>query len=207
MVVMPPVNDGSERSARGEKTGRSEQRHEGHEAAVGATVDTDPVAIHVVVLHQEIHAIGKILELRIPHVAIDGRSPVAPITFGRAVIHIDDDIAVLRQQRVKHELAKIIRPAQVRILGVSGAVYEHHGRVFLVCVVIDGQVKLRINWPVHMARWHFDDLGYDPVDGLVLFRNRVGQPQRFGARLGVLHEKVRVAVDGRVRDQQASSVG
>ena len=40
----------------------AEQRHEGHEAAVGAAVDTDACRIDVVVLHEPGHAILEVLE-------------------------------------------------------------------------------------------------------------------------------------------------
>ena len=52
--------------------------------------------------------------------------PVIGRTF-----HVEDDVAFLRQERVKHELPEVARPAEMRVLKIARTVHEHDGGPFL----------------------------------------------------------------------------
>src|SRR5581483_1573800 len=52
--------------------------------------------------------------------------PVAPVAFRRAVVEVEDDVAVVHQEMVEHELARVEGPSALDVLRVSGAVDEDH---------------------------------------------------------------------------------
>ena len=93
MVVVSPIGDRAQRGAGMEPVGGAEQRHQGHEATVGAAVDADSVAVDLLLGDQPIHAVDQVLQLRMPHLTVDRGAPVASVPGGRAIVHVQHDEA------------------------------------------------------------------------------------------------------------------
>ena len=163
VVVAGPVGHRAQRGAGLEHVGFAEQRHERHEAAVAAAVDTHVFGVALVLGDHVLHAVHVVLQLGVAHAAVDRRAPVAAVTFRSAVVHVQHDETVLHQQLVEHLLAEIRRPARVHVLQVAGAVHEHHHRVLAALFQGFGAVELGPDVAGAVAGRHLHDLRRQPL--------------------------------------------
>src|SRR5439155_16331191 len=98
------------------------------EAAIAATVDSDPPRIDILFVFQPARRVDLIVEVLAAHVTIDCGAPVATVAARSAVIDVEHEIAARHQHVMEHVLAEIARPPAVNILQISGAVYEDDRR-------------------------------------------------------------------------------
>ena len=207
VVVTGPVGRRPLRRARGEFTGRAQQRHLGHETAVGTAVDADARGIDVVVLHQPGLAVQQVLQFRVAHAAVNRVAPVAAVAGRGAIVHVDHDVAFLQQQVVEHLLAEVIRPVLLHVLQVAGAVHEDHRRVQARGVVVGRLVVLRPDPEVAVARRHLDELGLHELlgVGLVLRGARIGELAH-AAAIAVHHRELRRHVGTRMQHGELAAI-
>src|SRR5690625_6558586 len=100
MIVVVPVGDRAQGRAGGENIGRPEQRHQRHEAAVGAAVNARAAGVGVVFLNQPVYAVNQILQLGFAHVAVNGGAPVAAVAGAGAKVHVAHVVAEIGRAHV-----------------------------------------------------------------------------------------------------------
>ncbi len=125
---MRPVGNGTECRARAEPFGLGKEGHKRDEAAIAPAVDPDPLGIYSELGLQVARSVDVILQVAAAHVAVDRRTPVAPVTGRATVVDVQNDVALARQQVVEHVLPRIARPPLMDVMQVAGAMNENHSR-------------------------------------------------------------------------------
>ena len=150
--------------------------------------------------HKILRAVDDVVEVLAAHVAIDGGPPVASVAGARAVVDVEHDVALRREEVVKHVFAEIRGPVFMRVLRVAGAVHEDdRGRRRLPPASQHfGREQPRVHVDA-VARFERQHLGVGPLERAPLLGRGRGDLPRRGAR-SVGHDVhlgrlVRVRVD------------
>ncbi len=113
---MRPIGDGAEGRAAAEDAGFGKHSHQSNEAAIRAAIDADAPGIHAITRGQKTRPVHLIAEVFAAHVPVDGRAPVAAISFAGAKINVEYGISVVGEEVVKHELPRVGTPPAVYVL-------------------------------------------------------------------------------------------
>ncbi len=191
---MRPVGHAANGCARAEILRLREQRELGDETTIASAVKPNALRADVEFFRQVFRCIDLVLKIAPAHVAIDGRSPVAAVAFRRAVVEIENDIALRREVLIEHVLARVLRPEIADVVQVTCTVDEdHRGAVGLRAHVLR---PIYVSGNVHsVARRNHHDLRHDPVERQPLPARTDGE-LRFSRSGPVLHQKeIRRAID------------
>src|ERR1700686_1652779 len=102
-----------------------------------------------------------------PHLSIDRRAPIAPVTRGCAIVEVEDDVALLRQPAVEHLFAEIIGIAQLHVLQISGSMNEYDRRTFRGRSLGRAAIDFRVDHAVEMRGRNLDYFRLVPREGFV----------------------------------------